>query len=298
MQKLISSIIFTFSFSILLAQKPTKIPFRLTNYNNIVIKTVLNNQDSLDLMFHTGMGDVTVIEAAMPKLKSIKIDGKVDGVKSWGGSDNSSDYSVKNHVKIGDIEWQNMIVWKDKYSGQETDGKVGLNLFDKKVLAMDFDENQLIISTKLPRNLKKYEKFELNVKKEVLFIKAILQIENKTFEHEFMIHSGYAGDILLDDKFSNDNQIGQLVKIIGEKKLKDSYGNEIFTKKGVLPAFKFGKLQLENIPIGFFEGTIGRQQMSIIGGDVLKRFNWIIDAERKYVYLKPNGLFNAEFAKF
>lgn len=50
------------------------------------------------------------------------------------------------------------------------------------------------------------------------------------------------------------------------------------------------------ISIRFFKGAIGRQKISMIGGDVLKRFNWIIDAKREYIYLMPNSLFNTNFS--
>jgi hypothetical protein len=100
---------------------------------------------------------------------------------------------------------------------------------------------------------------------------------------------------LLDDKFVRENNIGQQIIITGEKKLQDAYGNVLITKRGNLPMFIMGKLQLVNVPVGFFEGAIGRQQISIIGGDILKRFNWIIDAKREYIYLKPNNLFKTKF---
>jgi hypothetical protein len=77
---------------------------------------------------------------------------------------------------------------------------------------------------------------------------------------------------------------------VGEKELKDSYGNIIKTQKAILPAFKIGNTTLSHVPVGFFAGAIGRQKMSIIGGDILKRFNIIIDAQREYIYLKPNSL--------
>lgn len=35
---------------------------------------------------------------------------------------------------------------------------------------------------------------------------------------------------------------------------------------------------------------IGRQKMSVIGGEVLKRFNIVIDAERSFIYVRPNQL--------
>jgi hypothetical protein len=278
------------------AQNQT-IPFRLTAYNNIVIMGVVNKQDTVRLMFHTGASDVTLIEEAIPKMKTINFSGKVDGVGSWGGNSNSADFSEKNTLKIADFDWQNITVWKDKHSGQETDGKCGLDLFENKFIAFDFDKNQMTVSTKLPRKVKKYTQFALDFRKDLLFIKAICQIDTSRFENEFMIHSGYAGDILLDDKFANENKFGERIKIIGEKKLKDSFGNTVVTKKGILPVFQLGKLQLTDIPIGFFEGKIGRQQISIIGGDILKRFNWIIDAKRKFIYLKPNGLFKMDYSK-
>jgi hypothetical protein len=67
-------------------------------------------------------------------------------------------------------------------------------------------------------------------------------------------------------------------------------------RKAILPGFLLGNLTLSNVPAGFFEGAIGRQKMSIIGGDILKRFNIIIDAPRTFVYLQPNTLQKTPFA--
>lgn len=296
MNKLIlGSMILLLNFA-LFAQKQ-QIPFRLTGHNNIVIQAILNQKDSVNLMFHTGASDVMLIEEAIPKMKTIAFKGKVDSVGSWGGNNNSSDFSVKNSLKIGQKEWQNITVWKDKYSGPETDGKCGLDLFEKQFLAFDFDKNQITVTASLPRNIQKYSKFALQFRQGLLFIKAVCQIDTSRFEDEFMIHSGYAGDILMADKFANDNNIGQRIKITGEKKLKDSFGNTLVTKKGILPIFRLGEMQLTDVPMGFFEGKIKRQQISVIGGDVLKRFNWVIDAERKFIYLKPNRLFKMEYSK-
>jgi hypothetical protein len=278
----------------LLAQS---IPFRLTNHNNIVIKAILNKQDTVNLMLHTGATDIMLIEDVLPKLKSINFSGKVDSVGSWGGGNNTSDFSVKNSIKIGDFDFQNITVWKDKYSGPETDGKFGISLFEKKILAFDFDKNLLNITEKLPKKLKKYQKFEIKNERGLVFLKAVCRVANNDFEKEFMIHSGYAGDVLLDDKFANENKIGEHIKITGEKKLKDSFGNTVVTKKGILPTLKIGKFELIDIPVGFFEGTIGRQNISVIGGDIFKRFNWVFDAERKFVYLKPNKNFKTEYSK-
>jgi hypothetical protein len=112
-----------------------------------------------------------------------------------------------------------------------------------------------------------------------------------------LIHSGYSGAILFDDKFAAENLLAERLQITGEKSLKDSYGNILKTKQAVLPQFNFQKLILKNVPSGFFEGAIGQQKMSIIGGDVLKRFNLIIDAKREFIYLKPNKWIYSDYRK-
>jgi hypothetical protein len=101
--------------------------------------------------------------------------------------------------------------------------------------------------------------------------------------------------LLLDDAFVQKNELGQHIQITGAKKLQDAYGNTITTKKGLLPLFRLGNDTLANVPVGFFEGAIGRQKMSVVGGDILKRFNWILDAKREFIYLKPNRFYKTPY---
>ncbi|MFN8354206.1 MAG: retropepsin-like aspartic protease [Spirosomataceae bacterium] len=272
------------------------IPFRVTAYNNIVIQAILNGKDTVNLMLHTAASDITLTEEAVAKLTTIRLDGKVEGVQSWGGGENSSDFSKNNTLRIGNLTWKGATVWRDKNSGQQTDGKFGLNLFEGKVIELDFDRSLLLVSDKMPRRVKQYEAFQLVNQDDLLFIKATCHIASDSFENKFLIHSGYSGGVLLDDEFVNKTQLGQRIPITGEKKLQDAYGNVLTTKKGTLPVFAIGQRQLSNVPVGFFEGAIGRQKMSIIGGDIIKRFNWIIDAQRVHIYLKTNHLFETDFS--
>ncbi len=272
------------------------IPFRMTAYNNIIIKVAINKKDTVNLMLHTASSDVTLTEEAVKKLSTIKFAGSVDDVKSWGGGGNSSRYSQNNSLDIGSLHWDNVEIWDDQHSGQESDGKIGLNFFNGQVLDFDFEKQQLIVGRTFPKSLKKYEKLPLISQGANLFIKGDLKIGNELMEAELLLHSGYGGDILLNDAFVQNNKIDQKIKITSEKKLKDAYGNVLTTQKGVLPALKLGKLQLHNANVGFFTGTVGRQKISVMGGDILKRFRIIIDAARQTVYLKPNRYFKSGYS--
>jgi len=277
------------------AQQKTTIPFHLTDYNNLSIKAVLNQKDTVQLMFHTAANAVTLTEEALKKVNSLKFD-RTDSVKSWGGNDNTSRFSGSNLLEIGNLKWQNVPIWENKNSGQHTDGKFGLDLFENKVIEIDFEKSVLIIHQVLPQKIKKYQKLKLSFENEMMFVEGSAAIGNNIYSNKFLIHSGYAGSILLDDQFIAVHKIADQLKVIDEKHLKDSFGNILKTKKAILPSYTIGNIKLSNVPVSFFEGAIGRQKMSIIGGDVLKRFNIIIDSKREFIYLKANKLKNAGYS--
>ncbi|MNK01353.1 hypothetical protein D3C87_191500 [compost metagenome] len=277
------------------SKKEYTIPFELTDYNNLSIQAILNEKDTVSLMFHTASSGVTLTEEAAKKLKSINFDGTVDGVKSWGGGENESRFSKGNLVQIGAMKWSNISIWEDKNSGQSTGGKFGTDLFKDKAIEIDFEKKVIVIHSDLPKKAKKYDKLKLTFSNDCMFLEATSEIGKSTFKNKFLIHSGYAGAVLFDDAFVAENKIDDELVIIDEKQLKDSFGNVLKTKKAILPSFTIGTQKLTDVPVGFFAGAIGRQKMSIIGGDVLKRFNIIIDGKREYIYLKVNNLKEVDY---
>lgn len=276
------------------AQEKTTIPFQLTDYNNLSIKAIFNQKDTVQLMFHTAANALTLTEEALKKITSLKFD-RTDSVKSWGGNDNTSRFSKSNTLQIGSLKRDNVAIWENKNSGQYTDGKFGLELFENKVIEIDFDKKVLIIHKVLPYKIKQYEKLKLSFEDEMMFVEGKVSIGFNSYINKFLIHSGYAGAVLFDDQFVANNKIGQQLNVIDEKQLKDSFGNVLKTKKAILPNLTIGKIQLCNVPVGFFEGALGRQKISIIGGDVLKRMNMIIDAKREFIYLRASKLKNLTY---
>jgi hypothetical protein len=270
-------------------EKPTIIPFELTPYNNLSIQAVLNRKDTLHLMFHTAANSVTLIEESIAKITSLHFSG-ADTVKSWGGGGNTSRYSENNTLQIGSLTWEHVPIWEDKYSGPGTDGKFGLGLFKDKTIEIDFDKKVIVLHSSLPAKTKHYAKLKAEFKNDNLFVEAICNTGSQTISNRFLIHSGHSGCLLLDDQFVANNKLGDQLKVIDTKELKDAFGHVLKVQKVILPGFILGNTTLTNVPAGFFEGAIGRQKMSFIGGDLLKRFNIIIDAAREFVYLKPNKL--------
>jgi len=260
------------------------IPFMFTAHNNIVIKVVLNKADAFNLMLHTAATDVFLTEEAVRKATAVKFN-EAAKIESWGGQNNTR-FSTGNHLQIGGMQWGNIKVWEDKNSGIGTDGKFGLDLFQGRVVELDFDRARLTVSDQLPAKAKQYQKLALTNENGNLSVTANCVIGETGYPNRFLLHSGYSGGILLDDAFVAKTGADGKLTINEESSLKDSFGNTIKVKKATLPTLVFGKTPLQNVATGFFSGAIGRQKMSVLGGDVLKRFNLIFDLKTNSLYVK------------
>ncbi len=267
-----------------------RIPFELTAYNNMLVPVILNNKDTVKLMFHTAADAVNLTEAAT---KRVKLDfQRTDSVKSWGGDHNTSRFSPVNTVQLGTILFENVPIWEDTNSGQGSDGKFGINLFEGKTITFDFEAQELLISDDLPLDITAYSKQPLIRENGYLFIEAVAAINDEVVVNKYMIHSGYAGSVLFDDVFVEKFGIAEKLTVIDQKELRDSFGNVLKTQRAVLPQFRIGNFLLDVVPVGFFSGALSRQKISVIGGDILKRFQMVMDSKREFIYLKSNALIN------
>ncbi|MEO1437217.1 MAG: hypothetical protein AAFV80_16875 [Bacteroidota bacterium] len=274
-------------------QTSDTLSFRLSPANNLILGAVLNGQDSLDLMFHTAVTGVSIIEASSQKLKSIQYQDSSE-VKSWGGGGQAR-FSESNRLQIGSMNWADLAIWENQRSGPETDGKFGIDLFKDRVIEMDFDRGLLMLHHQPPEALGDYQALPVRFEDYSIFIPIELLHEEPSVLQEFLFHSGYGGSILFDDAFVNASQLNQQLEIIDESTLNDAYGNVLKTKKAIFPAIHLGGQRLDDVPCTFFEGSIGRQKMSVLGGQLIQRYNWMIDWPNGKVYLKPNSLTSKAF---
>lgn len=291
---IISGLVLQLSAATLLAQQPESekvsptvsiIPFKLTKHNNIVIQAKINQQEIVNLMFHLAVPQVSLTSEASKKLKSVKWTDS-HTVKSWGG-ESKSFLSRKNKLKIGDFVWDNLIISQSTHSGKETDGKFGPDLFKDKSIQIDFLKRQLIIHSSELKVPAGFKKMPIHNQNGMMFVEGQCEFESQKVKELFLLHTGYGGGLLLNDQFVAKHRLTEQIKIIETQELKDSYGNVIKVQKGTLPGFMLGNLNVKDVPVGFFEGKVGRQKISVLGSGLLKRFNIVISRDRKFLFIKP-----------
>lgn len=267
-----------FNFSFAQNKRIERIPFDLTEFNNIKVPVILNKKDTIFLTFDSGATDFYLTKEAIKKYLNPK------GFKLT--MDDISD----NTFTIGNLEWNHQQIYPIETTGQETEGMFGWNLFEEKILEIDYDRSQMTVHSKLPKINREYEKFRMEVMKEHLLINLEMIQDNQKYKSKFLFDTGFQKAAMLDNDLLTkmDFPTDQL-EILKTAILHNSNNDEIPLKTVKVQKLLFGKYALENIPaeLNTYNKPAG-YETNFIGSDVLKRFNFILDFQNKIVYMKPN----------
>ncbi len=91
----------------------------------------------------------------------------------------------------------------------------------------------------------------------------------------------------------NEQDYPKDLPVIKKVIMKNGQGKEIPVITVNNERFNIGKHVLLNIPVQLMAtGNPARFKTHILGNEVLKRFNTILDFQNNFVYLKHNTLFN------
>lgn len=274
-----------------------RIAFVLSKSNNMIVPVEFNEQDPVDLMYHTAADSVFLTEEAVAKMPSVAMHDTTE-MKSWGG-ESKSEVSHGNRVRVGRQIYENQTVFIDRLSGPGSGGKFGPALFGPRVSGIDNDARELILYDRFPQEVEKgetaFESWPCHYKEGSIYVELELQVAEERIFHRFLVHSGFAGTLLLDDHLVEAKGLESKLETLSTRELQDSFGNVIKTRRASVPNVRLGKTTFEAVPVEMFEGGGGRQTTSVMGGEMLRRFNWIFDPVSERVYGRPSGLVKEAF---
>lgn len=257
------------------------IPFTLTEYNNIKVKAVLNKTDTLDLKFDSGTTGLLLTN---------------DAIKNKTHIAPSQSLQADKTLQIGNLTWDSLPVYPVVLSGQGTDGRFGWDLFDGKIVEIDYDKSLFIIHSNLSRIDKQYSRFDIEYTHTLFCIQAELQVKDKKYRNRFLFDNGYQRTIMLDTVLMQEQNYPKDLEVIRKVILRNGQGKEVPVLTVNNERLNLGKQVLLNIPVQLLAtANPARFKTHILGNEVLKRFNTILDFQKNYVYLKPNTLINQPY---
>lgn len=272
------------------------IPFTLTPYNAICVKSIINNRDTLNLHFDIGSFEFRLTkDAILKKTKLLSNQSDVLAGKS------KADY---NHIEkvfkiqLGNLIFNNPPLIPTNFTSEGMDGRFGWDIFEGKTVEIDYDKSIIVIHSKLPSLQKGYVKSKIKFYQSFVCVKGSFNINHKSYNGLFLLDTGSDLAIVMDSTWLNKAQFPKDLKLLKTATFKDPRGVVYENKVVLAPQFELNGFELSNIPthlLGSSNPT--RLEINFLGNDLLKRFNTILDFEKDLIYLRPNSLTNIPYKK-
>ncbi len=181
--------------------------------------------------------------------------------------------------------------------GEKIDGIIGYSVFSRYIVKLNYDSSHIEFwskgSLKYPRG-----GFLLRPIINTLPIQTARVKDAVTITSRFLIDLGAGLNLMLSTDFIKDSMLLNKKRKFFVKEA-EGLGGKIDMKMTVLKEIKLGPYKFRNIPIYVFEDRYNVTSYPYLGGlignDLLRRFNVIINYERRDFYLTPNTHFNDQF---
>jgi FKBP-type peptidyl-prolyl cis-trans isomerase len=293
------------TFSRLKAQV-ARIPFEFDG-THLYIKVRVNESDTLHFVFDTGStGGATIDSSAAGKagigkenLQTVSIAGN-GGVQSY-------NMALNQTLKLGNIEFKNINIVLANFaslsasSGARIDGIAGDDILDKYVTELDFDHKALSLYKDIKfLDTTGYTPIPFEFSKNIhipRFPISITLANGETFTGMVMFDTGNSLSLIVSTPFSKfhdfNSKLGETYISRGRGFSAETQEQVAVIKSMSFNGFHFGKMSVRltvNDKATPADGYLG-----ILGIEVIKHFNVILDYSHKMIYLKPNKNYNSTF---
>jgi hypothetical protein len=270
------------------------IPFILTKYNAIHVKSIINERDTLDLHFDVGSFDFHFTRDAIlkkTKLLSTQPEAITGKVKP-----NFNNLEKISKIQLGNYVLNNPDMIPTQFTAQEMDGRFGWSIFEGKIVEIDYDKGLLIIHSDLPKKLEGYHKSEMKFIRSFVCIKSALEVNKKKYVGNFIFDTGSDQAMILDSSWVAKQGFPTNLKLIKMSSFTDPRGNKYENRIVQTPQLSINGFMITNIPATLLGSKRPLDfEINTFGNGVLKRFNTILDFKNDYIYLKPNRLINSVY---
>jgi hypothetical protein len=284
------------------AKMISRFTFKQLYGGGILIRGKLSNYpDSLNFIFDTGSSGISLDSATASELKipvmpsSITVNGIAGSCKV------GFIYNQQLRLPGIDIDSLNFHVTDyelmTSFYGEKINGIIGYAVLKNYVVELDYDSS--IISF-YSRGSLKYPTGGCLLKPHINFqpFQSASLKDGRKIQSNFIFDIGANICLMLSSDFDNDSTP---IKKSRKRFTKEAegVGGKIVIQTTVVREFKLGPYKFMNVPVCVFDDahnvTSYPYSAGLIGNDLLRRFNMILNYGNKEIFLKPNSHFNDLF---
>ena len=284
------------------ARHLTKFKFSQLSGGIILIKAKLDNYpDSLNFVLDTGSGGISLDSATTAELKIplAKTERTIRGIAGM----RTVDFAYDHTLKLPGLDVPHLDFHINDYElltsvyGVKIDGVVGFSFFRRYIVKIDYDLMQINVYT--PGSLK-YPRggYLMRPNFTTLPMQNALIMDDRPINSRFIFDTGAGLCFLLSQDFVEDSTVLRKGRKIYPTQAEGLGGKKVMSLT-VLKEVKLGPYKFKSVPVHIFDDeynvttypTLG----GIIGNDLLRRFNLIVNYPEQTIHIKPNSHMNESF---
>lgn len=181
--------------------------------------------------------------------------------------------------------------------GERIDGIIGYSVFSRYIVKLDYDSSKIEFwtkgSLKYPRGGHLLRPTITSLPVQTAKVK-----DEKSVEARFLIDMGAGLNLLLNRDFIKDSAFLRTNRKLYVKEA-EGLGGKIDLHLTTIKEVKLGPYKFRNVPVNIFDDennvTSYPHLGGLIGNDLLRRFNVVINYEKKEFHLLPNSHYNDQF---
>ena len=284
------------------AKKITRIPFTIISGGTVIIKAQFEDyKDSLNFILDTGSGGIS-LDSSTVELIGLESSKSQRVIRGIAGS-RKVNFVYKKSIKFPgltvdslDFHINNYEILTSSY-GVKVDGVIGLSFLRRYIVQLNYDEKWIEVYTPGKINYPKGGHL-LHPKFIGLPVIPTTIKDNVLSNSDFIFDTGAGLNMLLSEDYVKDSTI-----INRKRKLyvtqAEGLGGKKVMNTTVVKSISVGPYKFRWVPIYIFKDdyniTNYPRMGGVIGNDILRRFNTIINYPSKEIYIKPNTHFQDDF---
>src|SRR5579863_7997831 len=280
----------------------TQIPFTTFTGGVVVVKAQLvGYPDTLNFIMDTGSGGISLdsITCVRLNITPVLTDKLIMGI----GGIRQLRYVNNRSLKLGTMQVDSLNFHVSDYDilssvyGDRIDGIIGYSFLSRYIVKIDYDSSQMYVYTK---GTIKYPGGGYALRPNIvsLPVESAMIRDSREMTPRFYFDTGAGLCLLLNSDFNRDSSL-----LYPDKKplptQAQGMGGKANMQVTILKEFKLGPYRFRNVPTHIFDDeynvTSYPYLAGLIGNDVLRRFNIILNYDKKLFYITPNSHYRDPF---
>ena len=280
----------------------TTFKFKMLTGGIITFKGMVSNfPDTLNFILDTGSGGISLdsLTAERLKIKTELSDRTIRGIAGI----KQVQFAYNHKLRLPGLQVDSLNFHINDYDvltsayGEKIDGIIGYSFFSRFIVKIDYDSNRVFVyskgTMKYPRGGFLLRPLLVNLPVVTTSIK-----DEKEVLSRYYFDTGAGMCILLSSDFVTDSAF------VNPKRRwyatqAEGLGGKAPMRQGVLKQVRIGPYKFKNVPTYIFDDEYNVTSYPYLGGlignDLLRRFNLIVNYDRRDLYLMPNSHFKEPF---